>query len=784
MSEIYGTASVVSSAEPMLMSIDPAAEPHIIIQADRTVVVPEELREIAVERDHNIETVTFDCPRYWDNHDLSEMLIFIHYRCADGTVGKYQCTSVSATEDTMHFDWTLSQNATCVKGLISFLVAAKKPNEAGNLQNYWHSRLNREMEVLEGLECDTEELIELYPDIIEQILLRLDDIEKNDGGTGGSAGNGTFIVPHIGENGNWYVGETDLGVSAQGPQGEKGETGETGPQGSDANVTADNIKAALSYTPASDDSVNQLYKAIGDETTNRQNAVTEERNRAVARENEIEALFTLPTQEAVDKWLDEHPEATTTVQDESLSVDKFVIGTLGYVTPEMFGAVGDGVTDDTTAFQDAIDSGFPVINIPNKQYAISGIKFRSNLTIRGAGTLLASGSMLNEESVNTYCFYADGVENLLVDGISIDVIKRIVQLGEIKGSENVRIQNVKINGNAWNADLTSNDNALVNGINVYASKDVSITNLEINGVLSSCGIMCEDCKTTIVEKCSISHTGRGGIYMLNGNDDCEIVNNTVTYSMLNFTTSDGAIDLYATNKNITIAGNRIECYGSSNQNGCGIRVKSGENIHVCNNKVIIDNQHSFCGIFVQPRDENTTNVNIARNNIVVKSGGKTNYYIRLDALTHEISGVIISENVLSAVDESFTATEALSLRTAVSNIIIHKNIFFADNNFGGDTENKYIFFTQTDGLSENVQLINNVLYGGFIMLNKLSRFVVSENIIYAPTTNSRPIMIKNSTNGYIVRNVGETIRTDIDDIVYDDGTNTQIVKENMIISQQ
>ena len=31
-------------------------------------------------------------------------------------------------------------------------------------------------------------------------------------------------TPYIGENGNWWVGDTDLGVSAQGPQGESGET--------------------------------------------------------------------------------------------------------------------------------------------------------------------------------------------------------------------------------------------------------------------------------------------------------------------------------------------------------------------------------------------------------------------------------------------------------------------------------------------------------------------------------------------------------------------------------
>ena len=39
-------------------------------------------------------------------------------------------------------------------------------------------------------------------------------------------------------------------VGPQGPKGDKGDTGATGPAGSDANVTAENIRSALGYTPA------------------------------------------------------------------------------------------------------------------------------------------------------------------------------------------------------------------------------------------------------------------------------------------------------------------------------------------------------------------------------------------------------------------------------------------------------------------------------------------------------------------------------------------------------
>lgn len=51
-------------------------------------------------------------------------------------------------------------------------------------------------------------------------------------GAPGAAGvNG--ITPTIGENGHWYIGTTDTGVSAQGPAGATGATGATGPAGAD-----------------------------------------------------------------------------------------------------------------------------------------------------------------------------------------------------------------------------------------------------------------------------------------------------------------------------------------------------------------------------------------------------------------------------------------------------------------------------------------------------------------------------------------------------------------------
>ena len=60
----------------------------------------------------------------------------------------------------------------------------------------------------------------------------INDSGFSTGGGNGSGANG--ITPHIGANGNWFIGETDTGMPSRGeagPTGAQGEKGEPGPQG-------------------------------------------------------------------------------------------------------------------------------------------------------------------------------------------------------------------------------------------------------------------------------------------------------------------------------------------------------------------------------------------------------------------------------------------------------------------------------------------------------------------------------------------------------------------------
>lgn len=93
----------------------------------------------------------------------------------------------------------------------------------------------------------------------------------------------------------------------------------------------------------------------------------------------------LPTDEqttsAINSWLEAHPEATTTVQDGSLTESKFsdslkLKAIKDYVTPQMYGAVGDGITNDTTAFINALANSDTVF-IPEGTYLLENTIYLS-----------------------------------------------------------------------------------------------------------------------------------------------------------------------------------------------------------------------------------------------------------------------------------------------------------------------------------------------------------------------------------------------------------------------
>ncbi len=79
-----------------------------------------------------------------------------------------------------------------------------------------------------------------------------------------------------------------------------------------------------------------------------------------------------------------------------------------YVTPEMFGAKGDGVTDDASAIQQAIDSGITVL-LNNKEYAIN-----STLQISANCSGFINRGMISYQGYD-YAINIDGCRNIKFD---------------------------------------------------------------------------------------------------------------------------------------------------------------------------------------------------------------------------------------------------------------------------------------------------------------------------------------------------------------------------------
>lgn len=195
----------LSEDDISLQLANPETEPHIIIGEDRVISIPKELQRIAVQYDHDVETVTFDCPRYWDDLDMSKLNIYINYMRKDRYIGCYKATDIAvdgANSNIMHFNWKISRNVSEVVGELKFLVCIKKSDAEGYEVNHWNSELNTEMYISQGLEAE-ESIFDAYPDIIsqwedevnavKQILLDARDSGELDGAT---------FTPSVDEAGN------------------------------------------------------------------------------------------------------------------------------------------------------------------------------------------------------------------------------------------------------------------------------------------------------------------------------------------------------------------------------------------------------------------------------------------------------------------------------------------------------------------------------------------------------------------------------------------------------
>lgn len=289
---------------------------------------------------------------------------------------------------------------------------------------------------------------------------------------------------------------------------------------------------------------------------------------------------------AVNKWLEDHPEATTTVQDGSLTVQKFAESLVNltvkdYYTPEMFGAVCDGVTDDTAALQAAVDAA----GTAKKPLHISkSIRITSNITVPSYVRIFGFSHdetypfILCDTGV-TVALYCNGVRNVFQDfGIkSINDTYRNFTAIRFTGNANQDIDSEMLNitvAYVGNGCIVNGKNAKI--MNCSFSYCLYGVRFELAGTTQYRGLQVENCR----------FHGIGNFAEDNFFDSSAAIWIKENY-WSNLTVRNCVCDMsgtffegYATN--VLIEGNYCECYKSAiikwGGAGVGVPATSGTNL--------------------------------------------------------------------------------------------------------------------------------------------------------------------------------------------------------------
>lgn len=162
-----------------------SADVCIVDPVTRTISVPDAYRILGVESDESVKVVPFQCPKMVeDDVDLTDFTLYINYVNAGGDFDMYSIENVKESGENITFDWIIRRSVTARRGTIRFILCAKRSDDEGNIIQEWNTTINDECESLEGLE-GAPSIADQFPDIIQQILEKLQEIIDGGGGTGG-----------------------------------------------------------------------------------------------------------------------------------------------------------------------------------------------------------------------------------------------------------------------------------------------------------------------------------------------------------------------------------------------------------------------------------------------------------------------------------------------------------------------------------------------------------------------------------------------------------------------
>lgn len=332
------------------------------------------------------------------------------------------------------------------------------------------------------------------------------------------------------------------------------------------------------------------------------------------------------------------------------------------VSVKDFGAVGDGIANDTVAIQFALSLGAKKVLIPAGNYLVDTIAITDNTEIVGDG----NGTVFIQNNItagNGLVYVDSGSSSTQISNIRISNLKfkgkvatggfsQFVHLISLNGVKNVSIDSCNIEG--FQGDGIYLGSSSTAGIERH-NTNIKITNCLIDGINNDNrnGISVIDCDGLVVDRCTFKNCTRSN---MPGSIDIE----PDSY-------------LYHVVRNIRITNNNFSnCLG----NVAHIGLVFGQLFTTPPTGFIISNNNfdsNYAVGLVFTQGAVTFNHNIILSNNIVTNGGLTNAGT---STTSYINGITVTGNT---VNQSSTNPNAMLLGfdalSFVKNAIIANNIF-------------------------------------------------------------------------------------------------------------
>lgn len=203
----------------------------------------------------------------------------------------------------------------------------------------------------------------------------------------------------------------------------------------------------------------------------------------------------------LSNYMDDMKLRLSTVDDGTVSI---------YANVRDFGAKGDGVTDDTASFYNALNSiASGTVFVPPGTYMLDNfVVNKSNISIKGAGSgsivkLIAKdyGDNSNTNSVATIKFFSGSSDSFIAK---------------------CSISDITIDGNKNDANLTALDSDGLDCLRFSFCEDSNVSNCWlVNGV--SDGIDIFECRACTVTQCHVKDCGGTGVDFTASTERCSAV---------------------------------------------------------------------------------------------------------------------------------------------------------------------------------------------------------------------------------------------------------------------